>query len=129
MANRSKTASVEQPNSRVTLSEHETDAPILPVAQLERLNTFLPEKVEWYFAETERESAFRRTEVIRVNSFIYRERLLGQVFALVIGLAGIGVGAYVALSGHPTAGATIATVAIGTLAVVFITGKSARNDR
>ncbi len=126
MANRSRTA-VKKTDGELTLQEHETDAPILPVAQLERLQAFRPDKVDWYFTETERESQFRRTETERVNTFIFRERLIGQVFALCIGLAGIVGGSWVAMNGSPTAGAAIATVAIGTLAVVFLTGKNAKD--
>ena len=56
--------------------------------------------------------------------------LIGIVFAaffgFLIGIGGIAGGAYVAVSGHPTAGGTIASIAIGTLAVAFI-GKLKNN--
>lgn len=129
MGNRSRTASLKKQDSELSVSEHETDAPILPVAQLERLQTFRPDKVDWYFRETERESQFRRDETKRVNTLIFRERLLGQCFALVIGVGGIVGGAWVALHGHPTAGSAIAVAAICTLAVVFLTGKNTGNGQ
>ncbi len=125
--NKSRTASVRQQNSEAHFAEHETDCPILPVPQLERLQAFRPERVDWFFQQTELEADHRRSETVKVNKYIFRERLLGQVFALIIGLSGIVGGAVVAIMASPTAGATIASVAIGTLAVVFITGKNAKS--
>jgi ABC-type Mn2+/Zn2+ transport system permease subunit len=49
---------------------------------------------------------------------------LGQFFALTIGVIGIVGGSYVAIHGQSAAGGTIATVAIGSLAIAFITRKS-----
>lgn len=123
---KSRTASVRQQNSEAHFAEHETDCPILPVPQLERLQTFRPERVDWFFEQTEREADHRRAETSTVNRFVFRERFLGQVFALIIGLSGIVGGAVVAVMASPAAGATIASVAIGTLAVVFITGKNTK---
>ena len=126
MANRHTNAKVTRQkdgNSELTLSEHETDSPIVPVAQLERLHVFKPDAVDWVINQTQIEAEHRRKETSRVNGFIFTEHLIGQIFALIIGTVGIGAGSWVAVSGQPWAGGTIATTAITGLAVVFLTGR------
>lgn len=123
MANRHTTAKVTRKDSELTLSEHETDSPVIPVAQLERLHIFKPEAVDWVISQTQIEAEHRRNETSRVNGFIFTEHIIGQIFALVIGIAGIGGGSWVAVSGQPLAGGTIATAAITGLAVIFLTGR------
>lgn len=126
MANRHTNAKVTRQkdgNSELTLSEHETDSPIVPVAQLERLHTFKPDAVDWVISQTQIEAEHRRKETSRINGFIFTEHLIGQIFALIIGTVGIGAGSWVAVSGQQWAGGTIATAAITGLAVVFLTGR------
>jgi hypothetical protein len=110
--------------SEVDFSEHETDSPIIPVAQLERLQTFKPAAVDWVINQTQIEAEHRRKETSRINGFVFIEHVLGQLFALAIGLTGIVGGSYVALNGQPWAGGTIATAALTGLAAVFLTGKN-----
>lgn len=123
MANRQTTAKVTQKDGELTLSQHETDSPIIPVAQLERLHAFKPEAVDWILEQTQIEADHRRKEEIRVNGFIFTEHILGQICALVVGLSGIIGGAWVAANGQPWAGATIATASITGLAIAFLTGR------
>jgi len=128
MANRSTTARVRNSDGDLTLQQQETDSPIIPVAHLERLNAFKPEAVDWVIKQTQVEAEYRRKEGKRVNTFVFIERILGQFFALLIGLSGIGAGGYVALNGQPAAGGTIASLAITGLAVVFLTGRGKKNQ-
>jgi hypothetical protein len=126
MTNRQTSAKVTRQkdgNSELTVSAHETDSPIIPVAQLERLHLFKPEAVDWVISQTQIEAEHRRKETSRINGYIFTEHLIGQIFALVIGTVGIAAGSYVALNGQPWAGAVIATAAITGLAVVFLTGR------
>ncbi len=124
MANKSTTARVNRRDGEMTVHQQETDSPVIPVAQLERLQQFKPEAVDWVIQQTQIEAEFRRTENKRTNGFIFIERIIGQVFAFLIGTGGIAVGGYVAINGQPWAGATIASIAITGLAVVFLTGRS-----
>lgn len=127
MANRhtnAKVTSRKDGHSELDFSEHETDSPIVPVAQLERLQTFKPDAVDWVINQTQIEAEHRRSETSRINGFVFIEHILGQIFALAIGLTGIIGGSYVALSGEAWAGGTIATAALTGLAVVFLTGKN-----
>ncbi len=66
---------------------------------------------------------YRQAENHRVNKFIFIQQIFGQVFALIIGLTGIGCGAWVALNGATWTGGLIASVAITGLAVVFLQGQ------
>jgi len=84
---------------------------------------FKPDAVDWVISQTQIEAEHRRKETSRINGFIFAEHLIGQVFALIIGTAGIAGGSYVAIMGQPWAGGTIATAAITGLAVVFLTGR------
>jgi uncharacterized membrane protein len=127
MANRSTTAKLTRDN--LTVQQHETDCPILPVPQLQQLQQFKPEAVDWVMEQTKKEAEFRRAEGKRVNTFVFIERLVGQIFALLIGLAGILGGAYVAIKGQPAAGATIASLSIGGLAAVFLTGRKGNESK
>ncbi|MGB9094830.1 MAG: hypothetical protein WCB93_12010, partial [Gallionella sp.] len=97
MANRHTNAKVTRKrdgNSELTLSEHETDSPIVPVAQLERLHVFKPEAVDWVINQTQIEAEHRRKETSRINGYIFAEHLIGQIFALVIGICGIVAGSW-----------------------------------
>ena len=123
MANKSTTAKVNRRDGGLTLSQHETDSPIIPVAQLERLQSFKPEAVDWVISQTQIEAEHRRTQDQRINTYIFIERTLGQVFAFLIGMSGVVGGAYVAIHEQPWAGATIASLALTGLAVVFLTGR------
>lgn len=120
------TANVRHRDGDLTVQHHETDSPLLPVAQLEQLQQFKPDAVDFVISQTKVEADYRRSENHRINTLVFVERLVGQVFALLIGLSGIFSGAYVAVNGQPTAGATIASLALTGLAVVFLKGKGSK---
>lgn len=86
-----------------------------------RTQADFPERLMKQF---ELEAAHRRdTEAMIVQGkFALSKR--GQVFGLIIGLAGMGVAAYVAKLGHPWAGATIAALDVLGLVSVFVTGRT-----
>lgn len=100
-----------------------SDAPLLPVAEMERLAQFLPDANRVIIEQTVKEAEFRRTETLRENARVARERLVGQIFGFLIGLSSVIAGAVVAVNGYSVAGGTIATVAVGTLAVAFLAAR------
>ena len=128
MANKHTTAQVNNSkgNRQLSFQQHETDCPILPVPQLEQLQSFKPEAVDWIINQTQIEAEHRRAQIIRVNKYTFIERIAGQIFAFIIGLSGVLFGSYVALSGQPAAGATIAGAALAGLAGVFLSGRIAK---
>lgn len=126
MTNRSTTAKASTKTGEMTFQQHETDSPIIPVAQMERLNAFKPDAVDWIISQTQIEAEYRRSETKRTNTFVFIEHIVGQVFALIIGLGGIWAGTHLALEGEPVAGGTIASIALTGLAVVFLTGRKSK---
>lgn len=123
MANKSTTAKVNNEHGQLTVQQHETDSPILPVVQLEQLHSFKPEAVDWVIQQTQIEAEFRRDESKRVNTFVFIERLVGQIFALTIGVTAILSAVYISIKGYPKHGTIIASIAISGLAVTFIAGR------
>ena len=124
---RSTQAKLNRSNGHISVEHHDTDSPILPIAQIEKLHSFRPDRVDWVFDQTQLEAEYRRKHKNKVNNFIFIERFIGQICALAIGITGIVAGGYIALNGQPFAGASIAGVAIGSLAIVFLTGRIPRN--
>jgi hypothetical protein len=121
MANNSvKAQAKNQIGTEFTIEHHQSDSPLLSVEKLEQLHNFRPELVDWYIKETEKESQYRRSTRKEVNRFVFTEKILGQIFGMIVGVSGIIGGSYVALQGQSIAGASIATVAIGSLAVAFV---------
>jgi hypothetical protein len=109
---------------RFALEHHETDSPIIPVAQLERLNTFKPEAVDFVISQTKEEALFRRGETRRVNTLIFIERMTGQFGAILVAGGAIGGAIYSAKIGQPVLAGTIVTVALGTLCIALIKGRT-----
>ena len=81
----------QNPNGNsLQLTQHETDSPVLPVAQLEQLQAFRPDLVDWVRDQTENESVARRTRQSRVDFFIFVERIAGLVAGTLISCLGMG---------------------------------------
>ena len=106
--------------SEVAVSSHDSDSPILPVAQLEQLHTFRPDLVDFVVEQTKLEAEHRRARSRRVDRYILSERLFGMLCAVGVCITSVVGGGYVGLHGQPWLGGTIATAALGTLAVAFI---------
>jgi hypothetical protein len=123
--NRAVSAQAKKSNGdQLVLHHQETDSPILPVAQLEQLHQFRPDLVDFVVKQTVDEANHRRRIESRTNYFIFIERILGQVCAVVVAGAGVGGGIYLGLNGQPALGGTIATAMIVTLGVAFLGKKS-----
>ena len=112
--------------NQLTVHSQETDAPILPVAQLQQLHEFRPDLVDFVIEQTKQEAEHRRRQDSRVNFFIFVERLVGQLAAVLVAVMGIGGGIYAGLNGQPLLGTAIASVTIGTLAVAFLRRQQAK---
>jgi uncharacterized membrane protein len=124
MANRSTTAQLRDKDRHVTVSQHETDSPVLPIAQIQRLKEIHPERVDWVFEETSKESTFRRNEVARVNTFTFIERIAAQCFGLVIGGASLYAAYMLAMAGHDVVAGVIGGTTVVGLVTAFVVGSS-----
>lgn len=115
---------VQTQKGGLTVTEHTTDAPLLPVADIEKLHQFRPDLVDFIIVQTEIEATQRRKNINRVNTMIFIEHLIGKIGAFLLGLAGITGGIYAGLHGQPWLGGVIASATIGTLAVAFLKNQS-----
>ena len=126
---RSTTAQVRNKDQHLTLSQHDTDAPVLPIAQIEKLKEIHPERVDWVFEETTKEGDFRRKEIVRVNGFTFVERILGVLSGLTIGLAALYAAFNLAMAGHDwVAGIIGGTTVVGLVSAFLLGVKRQRNN-
>lgn len=107
-------------NHELTLQQHETDSPTLPIAQLQLLHQFRPDKVDWIFDQTEIEANQRRSETRRINTFIFVERLAGMLCAFLLGAIGLIGAVWLAFHDHEIAASSIGGVTLASLVSAFI---------
>ena len=126
MANRQtriQTKSSSDGEHQLDLTAHETDSPILPVAQLEKLHQFRPDLVDWVITNTQNEGEERRKRQRRVDRYILIERMGGLVFGGGIAIFGIAAAAYVAIQGHDWVAGILGGGTLVSIVYVLVTGK------
>lgn len=106
-----------------------TDAPLLPLEQIERLAQLRPDKVDWVFEQTQIESKHRREETSKINTYIFIERLAGLVFALLIAVLGLSLATYLAMNGKEIVAGIIGGTTLVGLVTTFIVGKKQAPER
>jgi uncharacterized membrane protein len=111
----------------MTLSAHESDSPLLPMSQIERLQQICPERVSWVFDETARESEFRRTETARINTMTFRERMSGIVSGLLIACVALYAAYHLAMAGHDAVAGVIGGTTVLGLVSAFVIGNARRS--
>ncbi|MFM2056065.1 MAG: hypothetical protein RLY71_450 [Pseudomonadota bacterium] len=119
---RSTTAQIRDKDRHMTVSAHESDAPLLPMSQIERLHELCPDRVPWVFDETTKESDFRRAETARINTLVFAERMAGIVAGLVIACIALFASYHLALAGHDTVAAIIGGTTVIGLVSAFVIG-------
>jgi hypothetical protein len=115
-------------DAAVLMTARDSDSPILPVDEMERLYQFRPDVVDWVLEQTKIEAESRRQLQRECHLRLLAERRLGQIFGFLMGISGIIGGSYVAVNGSPTAGGIIATSAICTLTVAFLDRKKKEDE-
>lgn len=110
----------KSPGQELTVQDHETDTPVLPIAQIEQLHQFRPDRVDWVFEQTEREAEARRSETRRINTLIFVERFTGIVFAFLLGCTGLVGSIWLATQGREIAASSIGGVTLVSLVSAFI---------
>ncbi len=104
----------------LTVHDHQTDSPLLPIAQIERLHAIRPDRVDWVFEQTEMESSARRTQANKINTLIFIERVLGMVFAFILGAGGLAGAIWLASQGYETAAIGIGGATLVSLVSTFM---------
>ncbi len=89
---------------------------------MERLASICPAAIPLILEQTAEEAEFRRQGTRDTNERIFIIKVVGQVCALLIALAAIVGGCYIAIENpaHAYAGAAIAISAVSGLAIAFI---------
>ena len=127
---KSTTAQLRNKDSHLTVSQHETDAPIIPMAQIAQLKELHPERVDWVFQESAKESEFRRSETRRVNTFVAFERFAGIVSGFIIGVVALGISYALAMAGHDwVAGLVGGTTVVGLVSAFVIGARRKDSNR
>ena len=109
-------------NDELAVSTTTTDAPLLPIEQIERLQQIAPDRVAWVFEQTQLESEHRRSESKRINTMIFAERIAGLAFALLIAILGLGAAVYLALQGREVTASIIGGATLVGLVTAFVAG-------
>jgi hypothetical protein len=104
----------------LTVHDHQTDSPLLPIAQIERLHAIRPDRVDWVFDQTEAESKARRKQSARIHTFVFVERMLGLLCAFTIGLAGLAGAVRLAYHDEQIAAVGIGGATLASLVSAFL---------
>lgn len=120
MGNHTSLRGTDNEGRQIDLSHIESDAPILPAANIEHLQRIDPRLVDLVIEQTKEEANFRRKQSARVNWFIFTERMSGVIAGTFIAAAGIIVSGYVILNGHPIPGTLIGGTTLATIVTVLV---------
>ena len=101
----------------ISLTHHQSDSPILPVTQIERLYQINPARAEWVFDQTQIEAENRRDQANRRDWLVFIERMLGLSVVAVLCGGAIYIAYLLALAGHE-----LPAVAIGSTAPIGLFG-------
>ena len=132
MAGKTKTARFHDTGFRggdsVAVQDHETDSPILPIDQIERLRKLNPAYSKAFIDQAEKQADFLRKEKERESRRDSINKLVGRVSALLVGLSGLALGGFIVYTKPGTfyAGTIIATASATGLAIAFIRGRKQR---
>lgn len=126
---RSTTAQLRENDRQLTVSQHDTDAPIMPVEQIARLKDIHPERVDWVFQEATTEGNFRRAETKRVNTFVFVERIGGVIAGFFIGMFALWVSYSLSMAGHHAVAGIIGGTTVVGLVSAFLLGASRKSKQ
>ena len=109
--------------------------PLPPPSLLQEYDSVVPglaqEIVHWTTSQTaHRQGIENRAMAIdeKMSTWYVVEVLLGQLFALIIGLTVIAAVVYLSLEGHEIAAGALGTVGFGGIIAAFITGRRKRTS-
>ena len=130
-ANAPKTQQKEQSVSQSQSVQSAYQGPKPSADQLLKYNQITPGLADRIVAMAEKESSHRHAQekvILDTDSKLAisasREVLIGQVFGLIIGLATISAGTFLAYSGNNFAGGAIGSAGVIGLVSVFVLGRS-----
>lgn len=107
----------------VSVSQHDSDSPLLPVPQLEHLHQFRPDLVDWVRDQTQIEAEERRKRTTTVDRYIFSERTLGTILGALVALTGLCLAAYLSLTGHEKTAQVLGGGTLVSMVAVLVTGR------
>jgi uncharacterized membrane protein len=122
-------AQVKDKDRHLTVSQHESDAPLIPMAQLAQLKELHPERMDWVFVESTKEGDFRRNETTRVNTLVFTERVIGIASGLIIGCISLLASYSLAMAGHDWVAGVIGGTTVVGLVSAFVIGVRQKNTQ
>lgn len=90
---------VKDGDTEYHLGQQLTDAPLMPVAQLEQLHSFRPDRVDFVFEQTKCESEFRREETQKNNTRAFYDVVIGHAVIFSVSVGSIFAGYQVMMNG------------------------------
>lgn len=113
-------------NGDVLVSQTTTDSPLLPVGQIEKLYQIDPAKAQWVFEQTEIEAAQRRSELKRINTMVFVEKLLSLLAALIVVILAFGVATYLAMHNHDGVAMVVAGGGLAYIVSAFLSKNNSK---
>lgn len=121
MGNNQTNVKAIRPDGEMLHVQHtSTDSPILPAASLAQLKEIDPSLVNFVVDETAKEAAHRRKQESRINVFILVEKLSGVLIGGLLAFFVFGLGGYLILKGHDTAGVAICGAGLAAIVALFV---------
>ena len=121
---------LEDPSTEKRELVAQYEGPIPPASEMAKYENALPGTADRILAMSEKEATHRHkvegTLLVQDDRRIthaFIERILGQIFALIMGVFAISAGAYVALKGYQLAGGFIGGGGVIGLVTAFIWGR------
>lgn len=90
---------VKDGDTEYHLGQQLTDAPLMPVAQLEQLHNFRPDRVDFVFDQTQFEAEFRREETKKNNQRAFYDVVIGHSVIFSVAVGSIFAGYQVMMNG------------------------------
>lgn len=123
---KNKKLDILQSLSFTLIQEKSHSGPLPDAETLIRYNSVIPEGADRIMKMAENQQKHRISIESNLVASQSSQSKLGQVFGLIIGLAGIGCGTYLATIGQEVVGSIIAGGTVVSLVSVFVLGKKSQ---
>ena len=118
-----KPASEKAHRTAITVEHQSFSGPLPPPALLEHYNAIQPDFAERLLKMTEAEAAHRHRTVDRAMTLSAIETFLGQVFGLIVALAGFATTIWLGLAGQTETASIVGGTTVVGLVTVFVVGR------
>lgn len=110
-----QSAGLRVSDRELQVAVHQEDSPLPAADELRRLHEFRPDLVDVAVQQSVAEFEHRRGREVKIDRYVFIERVGGLVCAFILSLAAFSLSVYLAMNGHePTAcvisGGTLASI-------------------